>query len=439
MNVPRSRLILFTRHPQPGRVKTRLIPALGAEGSAALHRRLTWRALRTGRALATAGVATFEVRYDGGDESAMRHWIGPGFELRAQHQGDLGRRLAGAFQSGFEEGATAIVIIGADCPTLRQEHLQAAFDALTRHDVVFGPATDGGYYLVGLRRFVPELFQDIAWGTEVVLEQSRRAAARAGHEPFLLEPLDDIDRPEDLAHWERIVTAEAAGELRRLAVIIPAWNEALNIEAAVTSAQQAGAAKVIVVDGGSTDDTAARAGTAGASVLESAPGRATQMNAGAAVTEAGTLLFLHADTMLPAGGAAAVAQALGKTGVAGGAFRFQVTGTFPGRRLLEWGANARSRLARLPYGDQALFLRRSTFEELGGFPNLPILEDYELVRRLRRRGRVVTLSLPALTSGRRWERLGFLRTTWINQRVLFGYHAGEDPARLARLYQQANR
>jgi GT2 family glycosyltransferase len=118
-----------------------------------------------------------------------------------------------------------------------------------------------------------------------------------------------------------------------------------------------------------------------------------------------------------------------------GAFRFRVDQDFAGRSLLEWGTNFRSRWLRLPYGDQVIFLRRSLFEELGGFAEISIMEDYELVLRLRRLGRIAAVPLSATTSGRRWRRLGIFKTTLINALMVAGYHAGISNLRLAKCYR----
>ena len=139
----------------------------------------------------------------------------------------------------------------------------------------------------------------------------------------------------------------------------------------------------------------------------------------------------------PRTGLGCSSETLRQPGTAAGAFQFRIAGDFPGKRWVEWTTNWRSRHCQLPYGDQALFLRRSSFEELGGYADLPIMEDYELVRRLRRRGRVVTADKAAITSGRRWQKLGFLRTTLINRLVVAGYRLGVNPHRLARFYAGA--
>jgi rSAM/selenodomain-associated transferase 2 len=181
------------------------------------------------------------------------------------------------------------------------------------------------------------------------------------------------------------------------------------------------------VDGGSTDGTTQRAKETGATVLASKPGRARQMNAGAARAEGGSLLFLHADTLLPSGWPEVVPRTLCAPGVVAGAFRFSIAGNFRGKSFIEWTTGIRSRWLQRPYGDQGLFLTRALFEEMGGFADLPIMEDYEFAIRLRQRGRIVTVSEATLTSGRRWQKLGVLRTTVRNQWLLAAYHLGVPP------------
>ena len=435
MTDQRRRLILFARFPVAGKVKTRLIPALGAEGAAALRRRLVLRTLRTAHALCQSENVELEIRFAGDDESEMRHWLGDGWLCRPQCEGDLGQRMAGAFADSFREDSPATVIIGSDCPALTPEVLAAAFESLKMNPVVFGPATDGGYYLIGLTRLVPELFQGVAWGTETVLAQSKEILARNDSKPALLTPLDDLDRPEDLTAWRRFVDAEDA-DLSRVSVIIPALNEAAHIAATLQSVRAGCPHEIIVVDGGSTDDSSAIAQAAGAAVIQSKPGRAPQMNNGAARATVNVLLFLHADTLLPSNWTRVVQESLGQPEVVAGSFGFRVAESFAGRWLVEWTTNLRSRWFQNPYGDQTQFLRRALFEELGGFADLPIMEDYELNQRLRRRGRLATSAAAAITSGRRWKKLGVIRTTLINKMIITGFHLGVCPHKLARFYRR---
>ena len=426
------RLILLTRYPEAGRVKSRLIPALGAEGAAALQRRLLLRTFRAALAACAVAGVELEIRFAGGDVKALRNWLGDGFLCRPQSEGDLGQRMANAFADSFAEGSQGTIVIGSDCPELTAERLAAAFERLALATVVFGPAYDGGYYLIGLTRLFPELFEDIPWGTGTVLADSKRALATRNMAPAILEPLGDLDVPDDLPSWQQLSDLEE-GTLRRVSVIIPALNEATSLAATLASVQRGKPHEVLVVDGGSADTTILHARAAGVTVVETSPGRASQMNAGAARATGNVLLFLHADTLLPEDWPLDVARTL-TNGVAGGAFQFGISSKFFGHRLVEVTANWRAR-QQLPYGDQGLFLRRTLFEEMGGFANLPIMEDYEFVRRLRRHGRIAIADVAAITSSRRWKELGFTKTTLINKLMIAGYHFGVSPRRLAAFYR----
>src|SRR5437879_4936954 len=139
MRPDRKRLILFARFPVAGKVKTRLIPALGTEGAAALHRRLVLRTLRTARKACQAAGADLEIRFDGGNDDAMRHWLGDCGTFTPQSAGDLGERMANAFEESIRPDSTATIIIGSDCPGLTADLITAAFDLLSGSPVVLGP------------------------------------------------------------------------------------------------------------------------------------------------------------------------------------------------------------------------------------------------------------------------------------------------------------
>jgi rSAM/selenodomain-associated transferase 2 len=216
----------------------------------------------------------------------------------------------------------------------------------------------------------------------------------------------------------------------RLSVVIPALDEADQITGAIDSARSA-RSEILVVDGGSRDGTCERAAAAGARVVGSAPGRAEQLDAGARLAKGDTILFLHADTRLPPGWDAQVEAALADPRVVGGAFRLRFEPRTPGLRLVEWGTRIRVALLRLPYGDQALFVRRAVLEALGGVPQVPIMEDLDLVHALKRRGRLACLAAPATTSARRYQRAGVLRTVLRNALAAAGWGLGLPRERLA--------
>lgn len=440
--ISREHLIVFTRYPEPGHTKTRLIPALGAEGAAELQRRMTERLLCGLRQLAQSRPLHIEVRFAGGDAKAMRHWLGPGYTYASQGDGELDRRMGAAMEAGFSGGANAVLVVGTDIPGVSVNEINGAFDALKHTDIVFGPAVDGGYYLIGLHKrcvekALPHLLAGIPWGTNRVLERSQERAASLGLSVTLMQPLSDVDRPEDLSVWEQL-TGESAfrAERRRISVVIPALNEAGSIVTAVRRAQQAENVEVIVVDGGSRDGTPRVARSAGATVLISSPPRARQMNAGAAASSGEILLFLHADTILPEGYAAHVRRCLTKPKVAAGAFALQIDAPHGSLRIMEQVANWRSRYLKKPYGDQALFIPLTKFRQVGGFPEQPIMEDFEIIRRLGKKGHVVTLPIPVLTSARRWLRLGVWKTWTVNQAVIIAYYLGVAPRVLSRFYRK---
>ncbi|MEK8022466.1 MAG: TIGR04282 family arsenosugar biosynthesis glycosyltransferase [Candidatus Hydrogenedentota bacterium] len=192
-----ARVMLFTRYPVPGATKTRLIPTLGAEGAAQLHRELTERIATCMQSPVLSDIS-MEVCYTGGSRDEMEEWLGPRFTYRAQCEGDLGDRLRDAFSAAFLEGHRVAIAIGSDVPGITPKIFRHAVDRLKFLDAIIGPASDGGYYLIGMNRFLPELFDEIAWGTETVFKEtmSRVSSSSLTHE--VLEELSDVDRPEDL-------------------------------------------------------------------------------------------------------------------------------------------------------------------------------------------------------------------------------------------------
>lgn len=195
----RKTLILFTRFPEAGTTKTRLIPTLGAVGAAALQRQMTEHTLRQAQAFRQRCDLALEIHFHGGDYGDMARWLGPN-TFRRQASGTIGERMQQAFGQAFANGMTPVVLIGTDCPGLSEEILHQAFLALEESDLVLGPALDGGYYLIGLTQPQPFLFNNIAWGTPAVLQQTLAQAVSLNVRQ--LAALHDIDRPQDLAHFD---------------------------------------------------------------------------------------------------------------------------------------------------------------------------------------------------------------------------------------------
>jgi rSAM/selenodomain-associated transferase 2 len=220
-----------------------------------------------------------------------------------------------------------------------------------------------------------------------------------------------------------------------LSVIVPALEEAEALPATLARARAGAIHELIVVDGGSRDATRALATPFADRVLTTERGRARQMNSGAAAATGDVLLFLHADTALPAGFERAIAAALADARVVGGRFDVRLEGASPGLRVVAAAINLRSRLTRIATGDQAIFARRAVFDALGGYPEIPLLEDVSFTRALKRAGRIACLRETVVTSARRWESRGVVRTVVLMWTLRLGYALGASPARLLRFYR----
>jgi len=220
-----------------------------------------------------------------------------------------------------------------------------------------------------------------------------------------------------------------------ISAIVPTLNETHNIDR-LADMLDGRVGEVILVDGGSTDNTRAKARSRGFWVSKNSTGRAGQMNGGSTQATGSVLLFLHADSRLPTGFADLITEALADEKTSLCAFSLGIETNNPLLKRIATLANVRSRLFGLPYGDQSFSLRRETFKALGGFPDLPIMEDYELARKARKQGKVITLPAQLITSDRRWRKLGIVQTTLINQLVIIGFKCGVSPEKLASLYRR---
>jgi len=201
----KNQLIIFTRYPEPGKTKTRLIPALGDFGAANLQKQMTEYTILQVQELQKTTTISFEVRFAGGNLQLMQDWLGSDLVYQPQGEGDLGDRMTRSLLDAFESGKEQVTIIGTDCPGVDSLLLAMAFQQLDNFDLVLGTAIDGGYYLIGLRHSMPQLFANIDWGTSHVLQQTVEIAQQLNLSHIYLPPLADVDRPEDLPIWEQTV------------------------------------------------------------------------------------------------------------------------------------------------------------------------------------------------------------------------------------------
>jgi rSAM/selenodomain-associated transferase 1 len=194
-------LIVFVKAPRPGTVKTRLARAIGAFEAAAAYRRLVETLLDELR-----GLRELEMCFSPDDAAGeVRQWLKPGWSSHPQGDGDLGERLHSAFQRAFQTRAKRVVIIGSDCPAISVEDIREAWYGLRSHDVVLGPATDGGYWMIGLRQLQPDLFRAVRWSTGSVFPETIRRAQHAGLSVHLLRELADVDTDRE---WSAFLAAQ---------------------------------------------------------------------------------------------------------------------------------------------------------------------------------------------------------------------------------------
>lgn len=221
-----------------------------------------------------------------------------------------------------------------------------------------------------------------------------------------------------------------------IAIIVPVLNEAENLTALIDQLLQfrQSVAEIVIVDGGSTDNTRQMLEDSGLEIVSASKGRAIQMNAGALHSNADILLFLHADTKLPAHAIKAIEKAI-STGADWGRFDVQISGEHPLFKLIAFMMNWRSRLTGIATGDQVIFTRRSVFNLVGGFPEQPLMEDIEISKRLRKISRPFCLPEKVMTSGRRWQKHGVWKTILLMWRLRFAYWRGVPASKLAEYYR----
>lgn len=434
VNQTTKSLAIFTRYPVPEQTKTRLIPTLSPEEAANIQGEMTLHALRTAHALNNTNI---QIQYTGENEDRMKKWLGVRDSLQDQGEGDLGQRMLRAFKELFRNGNEHVVIQGIDSPDISPEILELAFNQLQTDDVVIGPAVDGGYYLIGTKKNLSHealtaLFTDIEWGTATVRTSTLTQAAKHNLSVRLLPFLGDVDLPEDLPLWEKYRSPFRKPDLT---VIIPTLNAEESIVDAIKSATSVPNIEIIVTDGGSTDRTIELAKSMDVKIVHAPQGRGVQMNVGAAKASSDRLLFLHADTLLPQDYLEEINTILTNPRAVAGAFSFSTDYSSLSMRIIQFWVNIRAHVLRLPYGDQTLFIKKAAFQSVNGFPELPILEDLIIIKKLQKAGKILISNSLIKTSSNRWKNLGPWRNTLKNQRILMGWKRGIPIEDLAKWYQ----
>lgn len=399
MKTRKQALILFTRVPEPGKTKTRLMPYYTPEECAGLHTALLKDLAGECRRLTRTGEADLFVcmtpdfpDLTAKQQASFAALFPNGTEFIPQTGEGLGERMDRALQDIFARGYGAAVLFGSDLPDLTARDLRRAFRKLKDCDTVLGPTDDGGYYLIGAKQPCPEAFDHQTYSHSSVLDNTYSAIKAAGKTVGLLAPQSDIDLPEDLSRIRRDLRGSrhlkhsAAGAYifghSSISVIVPIYNEESTIEALLNQlAPYRNEVEIILADGGSTDRTAERIGPEW-TLIHTEKGRAVQMNTAARQSHGDILFFLHCDSTVPDGFPDDIRRVL-KTHP-WGAFGIGYAEPEPFLKINAAYANQfRLRVQHIAFGDQGIFLPRELFEDLGGFPELPIMEDYQLSLDLR--------------------------------------------------------
>ncbi len=447
------RVVVLAKPPLRGRCKSRLAADVGEGRATRLARAMlrdTWRLVRR----VTDDDPTVEARLAVAGTRDEYPLLVPDPRCVPQGDGDLGRRMARLIRGALDAGhVDRVLLLGTDSPHLPAAHVRAALDALERHDVVLGEGADGGFWCLGARASAAAARRDdwldgVDWSVDATAAPVRARAAALGLDVGEAPRGFDVDRGDDLGALRRALreSPDAAPAVRAeletpgdpLSVVVAHLDEGMLLDRCLDAlAQQPGPLEVVVADGSSRDGSALRAAhRTDVTVCVTEPGRGRQLAAGARHATGDRILFLHVDVRLPEGGTRLVHEAL-DAGAEAGAF---VTRTRPEAGLRNRAgpllrlADVRSRVTRHPYGDQALFVTRAAYEAVGGFRDLPILEDYDLSRRLAARRPLARVRTPVTVSGRRLQEHP-LRAALLMRLLPPLFRMGVDPHRLARLYR----
>jgi uncharacterized protein len=433
-------LIFFMKTPVMGRVKTRLAEGIGNKHATTLYRLMCEYLLN----LTAPQNTDIIVAYDDEERTALPAYL-EGKALLYQSGDALGARMKNAFEAVFEKGYTRAILVGSDIPDVDERIVEEAFAHLCNHDAILSPTEDGGYYLIGFHAhtFCKEAFEGITYSqsdvyANTLLKLSPLRVAKG-------EMLCDIDTLEDLRAftcnekqtplWK--FAQSMLSELPRISVIIPVYHEDVTLLHTLSHLKAMAHAQnyeIIVVDTHERT-TVERLHVSAVRVAFSNKGRSTQMNEGARKARGELLLFLHADTLLPYRWDQKIENALHVKKA--GAFSLGINSSHLGLFCIETLANLRTHMTKIPYGDQAHFFKASFFRNLGGYAQIALMEDVEIMKRLKKRGHTITLlKSKVLTSPRRWHKEGIFCVTLRNRVLSFLYWVGVSPTHLVKRYKE---
>lgn len=411
-------LIYFIKAPIQGRVKTRLAKSIGDEKATAFYRYCVEKLL----ALKAPQACDIFIAYDAMFETVSL----PSCHLFLQTKGDLGQRMHDAFVHVFALGYQSVILTGSDIPHIDEAILEDSFTLLSASDALLSPTLDGGFYLIGFHAstFTCKAFENIIYSQNDVFE--RTLAQLKPLHVSVGKMLRDIDTIDDLKAYNQNFFSFPS-----ISVIIPVYHEDETLLKTIDTLFQNAKEndfEIIVID------------TSEKTTIDAFPllhvrtgiaqkGRSLQMNEGALIAQGDKLLFLHADTRVPKHW-----DELVKNGGKVGAFRLGIDSPKPIFKAIETLVHLRTNITQISYGDQGHFFETSFFRQLGGYAQIPLMEDIEIMKRAKQIEKINLLNAKVLTSARRWEKEGILYTTFRNRMLSLLYFCGVSPSKLLKYY-----
>lgn len=441
----KNAVIIFTRVPIPGQTKTRMMPTLAPQQCEQLHTCF----LKDIRCACEQCGADIYVCYTPDEEKyqeKIAEILGKGKMYFPQDGEDLGNRMYHAFEVVLKKGYDSCLLIGTDVPELQTSCLEKAFQVLDKKDVVFGKTADGGYYLVGMKTLYPQVFGLEQYGHSSVFRETLDRLQSENITVGYTTELCDMDTPLDLQIYRKHMrddhrlgqteTGKYVSDIAKVSIVIPVYNEEKLI---IPLQKQLSALKtrceIIFVDGGSTDRTVSLI-EPGYKVLYAGKGRASQMNKGAAESTGDILFFLHCDSELPDGALEEIRNVMHSHHA--GCFGIAFHSRSPLMNICRIISNHRVKDRKVMFGDQGIFIDRELFLEMGMFPEIPIMEDYQLSLTLKKAGIKLGMAGRRIyTSDRRFPKgiIPKLRLMWKMNRMRKMYRENVPIQTLADMYE----
>ena len=427
-------LIVFLRYPRPGKVKSRLAAKLGEHRAAEVYEKLVRRTLGVAtdfkRSKTDLHIFAFFTPADR-KEQLEESFPGP-WKFVPQRGSHIGERMDLAIRQTLSSGYKQVVLVGTDIVNLENLDFQQAFEDLEHGFAVLNPATDGGFYLIGLNRPCPSALAPKEWGTADVFRRTRDLLEKAGFRVQVNRQRQDIDRPEDIPHLH-----EQALLQNRMSVIVPTRRDTAELKPMLDAlkAQLWPGDEIILSTCDRSPQSEFPAGDdLPIRLVRSAAGRGIQLNRGAHEAQGNLFWFLHDDSLPPDQFGYFIRQISQAPDYSLGCFLLGYAPSSPGMDLIAHWANFRTRRLGFPYGDQGLFCRSEVFRQLGGYRRRFIMEDVDFVRRSQQIGKLLVVPETLHTSPRRYLSKGILRASLKNHLTMLLYLLGIDEHTLVTFY-----